>query len=62
MKGLQRQALKRIGKNWSKASLTRAKLLSNVAEFAGYVADVFGLEKIENFKARTYPVICREPA
>ena len=47
---LASQALERIGKNWSKASLTREKLLSNTKEFAQHVAKSYGLERIENLK------------
>ncbi|NVN91488.1 MAG: integrase domain-containing protein [Desulfuromonadales bacterium] len=47
---LARQALTRIGKNWSLSSLTREKILSNTKEFAQYVAKSFGLERIENLK------------
>lgn len=47
---LERQALVKIGKDWSKASLTREKLLSNVQEFAKFVFKQFGLAKIDNLK------------
>lgn len=42
----------KMGKNWSKSSLTRAKLLANVKEFAGFCSKNFGLERIENLKPR----------
>lgn len=51
-KSLDRQALERLGKNWSKASLTREKLLGNTREFAQFVAGRYGLEKIENLKPK----------
>lgn len=44
------QALKRIGKDWSKSSLTREGYLQHTKEFAGFVAKRFGLERIENLK------------
>jgi len=44
------QALSRIGKDWSKSSLTREKLLANTREFATYVSRTFGLERIDNLK------------
>lgn len=47
---LASQALARIGKDWSKSSLTREKLLSNTREFAAHVAKTFGLERIDNLK------------
>ena len=49
-RSLASQALARIGKDWSKSSLTREKLLSNTKEFANYVAKAFGLERIDNLK------------
>lgn len=49
-RSLASQALARIGKDWSKSSLTREKLLSNTKEFATYVAKAFGLERIDNLK------------
>lgn len=45
---LTSQALACIGKNWSKSSLTREKLLSNVKELATFTAKAFGLEKISS--------------
>lgn len=45
---LKSQALACIGKNWSKGSLTREKLLSNVKELAAFTAKTFGLEKISS--------------
>ena len=47
---LASQALARIGKDWSKSSLTREKLLSNTREFARHVAKNYGLERIDNMK------------
>lgn len=47
---LASQALARVGKDWSKSSLTREKLLSNVRDFATSVAKSYGLEKIEQLK------------
>lgn len=44
------QALSRIGKDWSKSSLTREKLLANTREFTSYVSRTFGLERIDNLK------------
>jgi hypothetical protein len=49
-RSLASQALARIGKDWSKSSLTREKQLSNTKEFATHVAKAFGLERIENLK------------
>jgi len=49
-RSLASQALARIGKDWSKSSLTRGKLLSNTKEFTNYVAKAFGLERIDNLK------------
>ncbi|HBA88535.1 MAG TPA: hypothetical protein DCZ75_11315 [Geobacter sp.] len=47
---LKRQALERIGKNWSKAKHTREKLLSNVSQFAQFIESSYHLERIENLK------------
>ena len=47
---LASQALARMGKDWSKSSLTREKLLSNTREFAQHVAKSYGLERIDNLK------------
>lgn len=47
---LASQALARIGKDWSKSSLTREKLLSNTKEFARHVASSYGLERIDHLK------------
>lgn len=49
-KSLERQALDCMGKNWSKASETREKLLNNVAQFAEFVENRYHLERIENLK------------
>lgn len=49
---LASQALARIGKDWSKASLTREKLLGNVRAFAGHVQKTYGLERIEQLKPK----------
>lgn len=49
-KSLAVQALERVGKNWSKASLTREALLQHVKCFARFVEKRFGLEKLENLK------------
>jgi site-specific recombinase XerC len=47
---LASQALARIGKNWSKSSLTREKLLSNTRELARYISTNYGLERIDHLK------------
>jgi site-specific recombinase XerC len=49
-KSLERQALDRMGKNWSKADGTREKLLNNTRHFARFVQDKYHLERIENLK------------
>ncbi|AJE03597.1 integrase domain-containing protein [Geobacter pickeringii] len=49
-KRLERQALERIGKNWSKSSLTKEKLLSNVREFARFCESRYGLQRIDTLK------------
>ena len=49
-KSLAVQALERVGKNWSKASLTREALLQHVKGFARFVEKRFGLEQLENLK------------
>ena len=49
-KSLERQALDRMGKNWSKASETREKLLNNTRHFAQFVEDKYHMERIENLK------------
>lgn len=49
-KSLERQALDCMGKNWSKSSETREKLLNNVAQFADFVESKYHLERIENLK------------
>lgn len=51
-KNLVRQALDRVGKNWSKSSHTREKLLGNVKDFTQFVGKKYGLEKIENLKSK----------
>lgn len=50
MKSLVVQSLERIGKDWSKSSLTRQASLQHTKAFASFVADRFGLERIENLK------------
>lgn len=50
VKSLERQALERMGKNWSKASETRGKLLYNTRHFAQFVQNRYHLERIENLK------------
>jgi site-specific recombinase XerC len=57
---LERQALVRVGKNWSKGSLTREKLLSNVQEFSRFVAAKFGLEKIDNLKPKMIEAFAKD--
>jgi len=59
-KSLERQALERMGKNWSKASLTREKLLGNTREFAKFVSERYGLEKIDNLKPKMVHAFVRE--
>lgn len=49
-KSLAVQALERVGKNWSKASLTREALLQHVKGFARFVEKRYGLEQLENLK------------
>jgi len=49
-KSLAVQALERVGKNWSKARLTREALLQHVKGFARFVDKRYGLEKLENLK------------
>lgn len=49
-KSLAVQALERVGKNWSKASLTREALLQHIKGFARFVDKRYGLEKLENLK------------
>lgn len=49
---LERQACVKIGKDWSRSSLTREKLLSNVQEFAKFVHIKYGLEKLDNLKPK----------
>lgn len=49
-KSLSFQALERVGKNWSKASLTREALLQHVKGFARFVEKRYGLEQLENLK------------
>lgn len=51
-KSLVRQALERIGKNWSKSSLTREKLLANITDLAGFCESRFGLQRIEHLKTK----------
>ena len=59
-KSLERQALERMGKDWSKASLTREKLLGNAREFAKFVSERYGLEKIDNLKPKMVQAFVRE--
>lgn len=59
-KNLERQALERMGKDWSKASLTREKLLGNAREFAKFVSERYGLEKIDNLKPKMVQAFVRE--
>ena len=49
-----------MGKNWSKASLTREKLLGNTREFARFVSERYGLERIENLKSKMVEVYARD--
>ncbi|MBV5326764.1 MAG: integrase domain-containing protein [Chlorobium sp.] len=50
MKPLTVQALEKIGKDWSVASLTREAHLQNTKDFASFVADKFSMESIANLK------------
>lgn len=59
-KTLERQALERLGKDWSKASLTREKLLGNTREFARFVSERYGLERIENLKPKMVQAFVRD--
>jgi site-specific recombinase XerD len=54
MKSKQRlfnQALNHIGKNWSKSSLTREKLINNIRHIATFMADQ-GLQHIRHMKTK----------
>lgn len=54
MKSKQRlfnQALNHIGKNWSKSSLTREKLINNIRHIAYFMADQ-GLQHIRHMKTK----------
>lgn len=59
-KSLERQALDTIGKKWDKGKGTREKLLQNTREFAKFVSDRYGLEKIENLKPRMVEAYIRD--
>lgn len=50
MKPLTVQALEKVGKDWSVASLTREARLQNTKDFASFVANRFSLESIANLK------------
>lgn len=49
-KSLKLQVMERLGKNWSKGSLTKRKLHANAKEFAEFLTRMFGLERIDNLK------------
>ena len=49
-KPLSVQALERVGKNWSKASLTRVALIQNIKAFTRFLKKRFGLMWIVNLK------------
>lgn len=49
-KNLAAQAMERLGKDWSKASLTKEKLHANVKKFARFYERCFGLQKVDNIK------------
>lgn len=49
-KSLVSQALHCIGKNWSKAKLTREASLRHTAAFARFVSQKYGLDKISGLK------------
>ena len=50
MKPLTVQALEKVGKDWSVASLTRNARLQNTKDFASFVAGKFALESLANLK------------
>ena len=49
-KSLQSQALEKLGKDWSQASTTRVARLQTVTNFSEFVAERFGLERIDSLK------------
>lgn len=51
-KSLSVQATERIGKQWNKAKLTREGKLQHLKAFARFVAQRYGLERIENLKTK----------
>lgn len=59
-KSLVRQAVEKLGKDWSKGKLTRQKLLQNTKEFARFVSNRYGLERIENLKPAMVQAYIRE--
>lgn len=59
-KPLERQALDTLGKKWDKAQGTRCKSLQNTREFARFVSERFGLEKIDNLKPRMVEAYIRD--
>lgn len=59
-KPLERQALDALGKKWGGAKGTRVKSLQNTREFAKFVSERYGLEKIDNLKPRMVEAYIRE--
>lgn len=49
-KSLVTKALELIGKNWSKASLTREAILQNTKDFVRFLDNKFGMENLQNLK------------
>jgi len=50
MKSLAKQALDRVGKNWSAASATREAKIQAITRFCKFVEQRFGLENVQNLK------------
>lgn len=59
-KPLERQALDTLGKKWDRGKGTREKLLQNTREFARFVGEKYGLEKLENLKPKMVEAYIRD--
>lgn len=58
-KSLEQQARELLGKDWSKASLTKEKLQANVREFARFCRSQYGLQRIDTIKSHMVQAYAR---
>ncbi|WP_168206022.1 phage integrase N-terminal domain-containing protein [Geobacter sp. FeAm09] len=59
-KSLVSQVLGLIGKNWSKASLTREALLQHAKQFSKFMESKFGMNDIQNLKTKHIEAYVRD--